>query len=180
MKAYVFLATGYEEIEALTSVDVLRRGGFEVITVSMQNEKEAVGSHGIKVIADSTFAECDLRDADALILPGGMPGTKALDSNEELAKALKNQFEAGRLVAAICAAPSVLGHIGLLKGKKATCYPGFEQELEGAEFVDVLAVGDGNIVTGKSIGGAMDFALTIYEKLCGKESRKNLEKTLCR
>lgn len=180
MKAYIFLANGYEEVEALTTVDVLRRGNFEVVMVSMQEDADTVGSHGIRVIADAVFDSCDFRDADAIILPGGMPGTKKLDEDERVRRVVKSQYDAGRLVAAICAAPSVLGHLGILKGKNAVCFPGFEKELTGATVVEGLACGDCNVVTGKSMGGAMDFALTIYEKLCGRESRKKLERSLVR
>ncbi len=180
MKGYIFLANGYEEVEALATADVLRRGGVEIALVSMQESREAKGSHGICVLADSTFKEGAYEDADVLILPGGMPGTKTLDGHKGLAEVIKSQFNKGKLVAAICAAPSVLGHLGILKGRKATCFPGFEKELGGAEFVDRPAVIDGNVVTGKSMGTAVDFGLAVYAKLCGEDKASELEKRLVR
>ena len=180
MKTYVFLANGFEEVEALTAVDILRRGGVEVVMVSMQGTREAVGSHGINVKTDASFAECSFDDADALVIPGGMPGTRTLDAHEGLRAAYLKQFKAGKIVAAICAAPSVLGHLGILEGRKAVCYPGFEEELEGATVLCESAVVDGNVITGRSMGAATDFALALLKELCGKEAADKVEKGLYR
>lgn len=180
MKAYIFLANGYEEVEALTTVDILKRGGVDVTMVSMQEDTATCGAHGIRVTADITFAESEYKDADALILPGGMPGTKTLDNHKGLGSVLKCQAASGRLVAAICAAPSVLGHLGLLEGKKAVCFPGFESELIGAKVLGEGSLRDGNVVTGRSMGTAVDFALTLFEAMAGKSAREGLEKSLHR
>ncbi|MDY3068807.1 MAG: DJ-1 family glyoxalase III [Parabacteroides sp.] len=160
-KAFVFLADGFEEIEALGTVDVLRRAGIEVTTVSINNEKCVKGAHNITVTADICFGEASFDGADALILPGGMPGSKNLNECEPLKEALLQQYRENRIVAAICAAPLVLGGLGLLKGKKATCYPSFEPTLIGAEVTSEPAVTDGNVITGKGPGFVFDFALAL-------------------
>ena len=129
---YLFLAEGFEEIEALCPIDMLRRAGIEVKSVSITSDKTVVGAHGISVLADITFADLDIADADMLILPGGMPGTKNLLAFEPLVSMLKVFGGCGGDISAICAAPMILGRSGLLKSKIATCYPGFEDELFGA------------------------------------------------
>lgn len=165
-KVYVFLATGFEEIEALGTIDILRRGKVDVKSVSLENSKQVVGSHGIPVISDLVFDEVDFSKAEMLILPGG---TVRINEHEGLRKQVKIFVEAGKNVSAICAAPMVLGTLGLLKGKNATAYPGFEQYLEGAN-VDKTAsvIKDGNIITGRGPGLTMDFALKIVEVLKGQ------------
>ena len=132
-KAYIFLADGFEEIEGLTVVDILRRAGVEIQMVSIMGRKELTGSHGIPVVADAVFEEVDFSDGTLFVLPGGMPGTKRLAAHEGLAALLKEKNAEGKRLAAICAAPSVLGGLGLLKGRRAACYPGFEEALTGAE-----------------------------------------------
>ena len=165
---YVFLANGFEEVEALTPVDVLRRGGVDVKTVGIGG-KTVTGSHHIPVTADLSEDEVDFAALSGVVLPGGMPGTKNLDASETVKAALDVAADKGALVAAICAAPSVLGHNGLLKGKRATCFPGFESELTGATLCDDLAVTDGNVVTGKGAGAALPFALALLAYLKGAD-----------
>ena len=130
-KAIVFLANGFEEMEATGTVDVLRRGGIGVKTVSITNERKVVGAHHMEYMADALFSEIDFSDVDALILPGGMPGSSNLNECEPLKERLIEQYKNNKIVAAICAAPMVLGGLGLLKGRRATCYPGFEPKLIG-------------------------------------------------
>ena len=164
---FVFLATGFEEIEALTPVDVLRRAGLNVQTVSVMNEQTVVGAHGIPVVADKMFAEIKPEDAEMLLLPGGLPGATNLDEHAGLSELILKFAEAGKPLAAICAAPLVFGNRGLLDGKKATCYPGFETYLQGAEYTANLVEVDGNFITGKGPGAALEFAFVIVEKYCG-------------
>ncbi|HCC52341.1 MAG TPA: DJ-1 family protein, partial [Porphyromonadaceae bacterium] len=135
MKALVFLATGFEELEAIGTIDILRRGEIETVTVSVTGHKTVTGVHGIPVIADELFENIDCTRFDALVLPGGGPGSENLNKHEGLRKALVDAYENNRLLAAICASPRVFGSLGLLKGKKATCYPGIEPELTGATLV---------------------------------------------
>ena len=171
---YVFLAEGFEEVEALTPVDTLRRAGKTVKTVGV-GSKTVSGAHGIPVVADLTENEIALdTELEMVVLPGGMPGTLNLEKSSTVQKAVRYAAENGRFVAAICAAPSVLGHMGLLAGKAATCYPGFESELTGAKPAAVPAVRDGNFITGRGPGAAMDFALLLAETLCGKEKSEAL------
>jgi 4-methyl-5(b-hydroxyethyl)-thiazole monophosphate biosynthesis len=173
-KAYLFLATGFEETEAIGTVDVLRRGEVQLITVSITGALVVSGAHGIPVVADQLFEDADFSDADALILPGGGPGSQMLNGHEALKKQLVRQYEQNRLVAAICAAPLVLGGLGLLKGKKATCYPGIEPQLTGAILTGVPAVADGNIITGKGPGLVFDFGLAILAALHGTETANSV------
>lgn len=156
---YVFLAEGFEEIEALTPVDVLRRAGLDVRTVSVGVDRSVRGAHGITVEADILFGETDYSDASMLILPGGMPGTTHLREFEPLCRLLVSAHERGVQLAAICAAPMVLGELGLLRGREAICYPGFEDRLIGAELSDKKVVVDGDILTAAGMGVALDFAL---------------------
>ncbi len=166
---YVFLANGFEEIEALTPTDILRRAKLEVKTVGVSAEK-IVSSHGVTVTPDITCDQISLDDdLDMVVLPGGMPGTLNLEANEQVQKAVDFCAENDRFIAAICAAPSILGHKGLLKGKKAVCFPGFEKDLEGAQIVDKLAVVDGKIITAKGAGACIEFGLTLAQLLSGDE-----------
>ena len=165
-KAYVFLAEGFEDVEALIPVDVLRRGGVEVVTVSVDADSQVVESaHGVQMVADRMFDECDFSDADLLMLPGGMPGASNLNAHEGVRQALVKQADGGRRVAAICAAPLVLGGLGLLRGRRATCYPGFEQTLEGATYTGELCTVDGNITTGEGPAAAFPFAYSLLAQL---------------
>ncbi|MCQ2417429.1 MAG: DJ-1/PfpI family protein [Oscillospiraceae bacterium] len=171
---YVFLAEGCEEIEALTPVDCLRRAGKQVITVGV-GSKVITGSHGISITADMTENEVQLNDSlEMVVLPGGMPGTLHLGESEAVKSAVMYAFSHDRFVTAICAAPSVLGDMGLLKGKKAVCYPGFETRMTGCISADQSAVRDGKIITGKGPGAAMDFSLLLVEALCGSEKKEQL------
>ena len=165
-KVYVFLADGFEDIEALIPVDVLRRGGVDVTTVSVVEGSQIVESaHRVQMVADALFDDVDLSDADLLLLPGGMPGASNLNAHEGLREALLRQNAAGRRIAAICAAPLVLGGLGLLRGKRATCYPGFEQTLEGATYTADLCTVDGNITTGEGPAAALPFAYSLLAQL---------------
>lgn len=177
-KAYIFLADGFEEIEGLTVVDILRRAGIEIRMISIMGRKQITGSHGIVVEADEVFENADLEDGTLLILPGGMPGTRYLGAHKELGELLQKAAVSGRQVAAICAAPSVLGGLGLLKGRKATCYPGFEDQLTGAEVSMEPVVVSGNVTTSRGMGTAIPFALTLVAGIQGQEAADQLGKSI--
>lgn len=162
---YVFFAEGFEEIEGLTVVDLLRRAEVEVKMIGVTSETEVTGSHGISVKMDAALADVSLETATALVLPGGMPGTKNLGKSEQVNTFLKEADQKGILIGAICAAPSVLGDLGLLKGKRAVCYPGFEDRLKGAEIVCDEVVEDGNIITSRGMGTAISFGLALIAGL---------------
>lgn len=174
LKVCVFLADGFEEIEGLTVVDLLRRAGIETTMVSISENIVVSGTHGIRVEADRLFGEVDYKDIDMLVLPGGMPGTKKLGNNKELGMLIKEFNEKGKWIGAICAAPSILGEMGILRKRKAVCYPGFEEKLAGADYVDEKVVLDGNIITSKAMGTAISFSGKIIEVLCGKEKADNI------
>ena len=177
-KAAVFFADGFEEIEGLTPVDCLRRCEKEVVTVGVGGVI-IKGSHGIPVITDMEDNELKLTDAiEMIILPGGMPGTLNLEKNETVQKAIDYCVENNIPIAAICAAPSILGHKGLLEGKKAVCYPGFEQELKGAQVLDEAVCVDGSIITSCGMGSAIKFSHAIIEKLFDKARADRLIRTL--
>ena len=175
-KAYVFLADGFEEIEGLTVVDILRRAGADTQTVSVMGRKEITGSHRITLQADLVFEETSFEDGTLFVLPGGMPGTKHLGAHEGLTSLLKKAAAEGKRVAAICAAPSVLGDLGLLEGKHAVCYPGFEDRLKGAQVEFTPVVTDGNITTSRGMGTAIPFALSLAVQLTGTEKAEELAK----
>ena len=166
---YIFLADGYETVEALAVVDMMKRAALPLTMVSMNDSLTVTTSHRVEMKADRLFKDCDLSDAEMLILPGGMPGTVNLEANEKLMALVKSHGEAGKAVAAICAAPRILGKLGLLKGKKATCYPGNERYLEGAEYTGEKVESDGNCITSRGMGTAVLFGAAIIEKLLGKE-----------
>lgn len=163
----VFLADGFEEIEALATVDILRRAGVDVVTVGVGSHLPK-GAHGIAVCVDMTENELNVEAIDGVVLPGGMPGTTNLEASDIVQKAVAYSVEHGLLLAAICAAPSILGHKGYLVGKQATCYPGFEAELTGAVLRDGVVV-DGNIITACGAGVAVDFALSLVKYLVSAE-----------
>ena len=177
-KAYVFLADGFEEIEGLTVVDVLRRAGVRTETVSVMETKKIDGAHGIKVEADLLFEEAEAESADMIVLPGGMPGTVHLGEHQRLAELLQSFAASDRKVAAICAAPSVLGGLGILKNKKAACYPGFEEKLEGAQVFTDPVVKDGNITTSRGVGTAISFALELISQLEGEVKARQIKKSI--
>lgn len=168
---YVMLANGFEEVEALTVVDVLRRANFDVQIVSITHSFQVEGAHGVIVNADNIFTEVSLAESELVVLPGGMPGALNLRNDETLCAVLKKRASENLAVAAICAAPFILGELGILQGKRATCYPGFEDKLAGATVTGAMVEWDGNIITGKGPAAAMEFALTIVEALAGKGVR---------
>ena len=170
-KVYVFLADGFEDVEALIPVDVLRRGGVEVVTVSITDFPLVQSAHGVNIEADVMIEQCDFSDADLLFLPGDMPGASNLFANKEVCKALVDQYAAGKKVAAICASPAVvLAPLGILDGKRATCYPGFEQALADATYTADLVTVDGNITTGEGPAAAFPFAYELLSQLVNKQT----------
>lgn len=171
-KVNLFLADGFEEVEALAVVDVLRRGGIELDMVSVMPQLEVTGSHGIKVTADKMFE--DATEADVIVLPGGMPGTLNLKNHKGLTDMIMEYNQAGKLLTAICAAPTVYGEMGLLEGKDATCYPGMEDGLVGANKKTDMVVCDGNFITSRGMGTAIEFGLVILSVLKDKETAKDL------
>jgi len=174
----IYLASGFEEIEAIVPADILKRAGFQVNLISVTGSKSVTGAHGITIITDALFEDSNYNNLDMILLPGGMPGSKNLDEHIGLRKAILQHDQNGKDIAAICAAPMVLGHLGLLKEKKACCYPGVEKELEGAIISDSCVAIDGNIITAKGIGSAIDFALAIVEKYQDKASAEKLAKQM--
>lgn len=162
-KIAVFLAVGFEEIEAVSTIDVLRRGGMEVDIVSVSGNQDVEGSHGIIIKSDKLFFDVDYSDYDVLVLPGGMPGAENLMKHEGLSALLQEFGDQDKKLAAVCAAPMVLGELSLLEGRDAICYPGFEEHLKGAHISFRSIVRDGNVVTGKGAGVAMDFGLEILK-----------------
>lgn len=166
---YIFLANGFEEIEGLMVVDLLRRAGIEITMVSIGDAKEVMGGHGIPIIADTLFEDVIFENANMLILPGGMPGTTNLLEHKGVVKLLQKHNSENQMIAAICAAPSVLGMNGILEGKRATCYPGFEEKLKGAIYTNEKVVKDKNVITSKGLGTAIEFALSIIEYYKGNE-----------
>lgn len=175
-KAYVFLADGFETVEALAVVDILRRAGVEVVTVGVSGSRDIVSAQKVTVKADKMLADGEYTDGDVVFLPGGMPGTLNLEADKKVLDIVKKQYEAGKIVTAICAAPSILGHLDLLRGKKATCFPGYEKDLYGAELKEERVVEDGNIITSRGMGTAIDLGLKLAERLCGSEVSEKIAK----
>ena len=173
----VLLADGFEDIEALTPEDMLRRAGLEVLTVGITS-KIAVGAHGISVICDKLPEEIDLDMISTVILPGGMPGSLNLDASAFTDEILKSVNARGGRIAAICAAPLVLGRRGLLEGRRATCYPGFENELVGATVTDEPVITDGNITTARGMGVALEFSKELISLLVAKEKAEELSSAI--
>lgn len=178
MKAYIFLAEGFEEAEAMIPVDILRRADIEIDTVSVTGEKIVTSSHRVPVVADKLFSEITVKADDYLILPGGMPGTTHLMAHEGLNLLIKKHYDAGNEVAAICAAPSVLGKLGILEGKEAIVFPGFEHNLLGATISTKSVVKSDNVITGKGMGVAIPFALKIVETIKGKETADKVKNAI--
>jgi 4-methyl-5(b-hydroxyethyl)-thiazole monophosphate biosynthesis len=176
----LFLADGFEEIETLTVVDVLRRAGENIDMISVTPNEIVVGAHGVSILCDKNFVNCDFYDAqpDMLVLPGG-PGTEALAKHEGLCKLLVTYMGKNLPVAAICAAPSVLGRLDLVKGRNVVCYPGYEHYMKGATIVDQQVVIDGNLITGRGPGAAAQFALSIVEFLENKKLAESLVEAMC-
>ena len=171
---YVFLATGFEDIEAIAPVDIMRRAGLEVQTVSITGEEIVTSAHGVGIDSDLMLSEDDFSQAEMLVLPGGLPGSTNLDACKPLTEAIKRHFESGGPIAAICAAPLVYGHLGLLQGRRATCYPGVERELKGATYTAAIVERDGNIITGKGPAAAFEFGYTIVDFFLGEGASQPL------
>lgn len=177
-KLYIHLAEGFEEIEAITIIDVLRRAGLNVISVSVTENQFVKGSHNIEVKADLLFEDVDYADGEMIILPGGMPGSKNLNEHEGLKQQIIDYQKNGKYLAAICAAPIVFGSLGILKGKRAVCYPGYETHLIGADVQGSPYIVDGKIITGRGVGAALKFSLEIVRILKGEESAIHLRKAM--
>ena len=171
---YLFLADGFEIIEAMSPLDMLRRAKIETVTVGVTG-KNVTASCGVTVTADITIDEFAYCDVQAIILPGGMPGTTNLEANAAVQSAIDKAVDENKLVCAICAAPSVLGHKGLLSGKEATCYPGFEDALEGARLSDNYVAVDGNFITARGAGVSVEFGLAIVAKLKGEDEAQRVK-----
>ena len=168
-KIGIFMANGCEEIEGLTVVDIVRRAGIEIETISITDENKVTSSHEITFETDTTKDKVDFSCYDGIVLPGGMPGTTNLGADETVNKVIKEFAQEGKLVCAVCAAPSVLGLAGILEGKKATCYPGYEDKLLGANFIKEKVVVDGNVITSRGLGTTIPFALEIVRYFSGDE-----------
>ena len=179
-KVYIFFADGFEDIEGLTVVDLLRRAGIDIKTVSIKETTQIQTSHGITMLTDTTFSETDFTDADMLVLPGGMPGTKYLAAYKPLPDLLTDFNSKGKKIAAICAAPSVFSGLGFLKGKKATSYPSFMEVIakDGAQTSEDSVVVDGNITTSRGLGTAIDFALSLIAQLENDEKAKEIAESV--
>lgn len=171
MKAVIFLADGFEEVEALTPWDILKRAGVNVTLVSVSGKSTVTGAHGLEVKADAS----DVPDADLYVLPGGMPGTLNLASSKKVTDAVVEAYGKNKFIGAICAAPSVLGGLGILKNKRAVCFPGFEEKLTGYVKIDSKVVRDGNVITAKGMGVAQEFALALTEALFDAEKAKAIK-----
>ncbi len=171
-KVAIFFGNGFEEIEALTVVDLCRRAGIDTQMVSITGSDVVTGSHAISVKMDVLFEDLDFSTLDMMVLPGGNPGTKNLEAHEGLMERLDGFYAEGKYIAAICAAPSIFGHRGYLKGRKACCFPEFEKDLENAIVTTENVAKDAHVITSRGMGTAMDFGLLIVETLCGTEVAK--------
>lgn len=174
---YVFLADGFEEVEAITPIDYLRRADIDVVTVGVTGSS-VTGAHNITVKCDVNVDEIDITKAQGVVLPGGMPGTLNLEKSETVQDAIDYCVKNNLLISAICAAPSILGHKNLLENKNAVCFPGFESELYGAKIADGFAVTDSNIITAKGAGAASEFAFEIIKYLCDDEVAAKIKATV--
>ena len=177
-KIAIFFAEGYEEIEALTVVDVCRRCGLEIDMVSVTEETMVRSSHGVTVRMDKTYSQLNFAEVDMLVLPGGMPGTRNLEAHEGLMSQVDAFYRDGKYIAAICAAPSIFGHRGILKGRRACCFPGFEGHLEGAEVTEGPVEISDHVVTSRGMGTAVNFALAIAGIFCGRDKAEEMAKTI--
>ena len=169
-KVYEFLATGFEDIEALIPLDIMRRAGVDFKTVSITRDLYVESAHGVSIKADMLIEDADMSDADLIMLPGGLPGATNLNAHNGVKKAIIEQNARGKMIGAICAAPMVLGGIGLLQGRRATCYPGFEKYPEGAEYTHELCTVDGNITTGEGPAAALPYAYTLLAALTDRQT----------
>ena len=175
---FIHLANGFEEIEAITPVDVLRRAGCEVTMVSVTGKREVTSARGVAVQSDMLFEDMDYTRADVILFPGGQPGSDNLARHEGLKKVIIEFNRQGKIIAAICAAPIVLANAGILQGKRVTCFPGMESRLKGAICTGNPVEIDGNIITGKAAGAAMKFSLALTEQLFGKSKAEELKKIM--
>lgn len=178
MNAFIFLAEGFEEIEAIAPVDILRRGNVNTYTISISDSLNVTSSRGITIVADKKIDEIIISKEDILILPGGAPGTQNLGKSEPLLNLLRAHHNTKSMIAAICAAPSIVGKLGLLKGVKATCYPGVELSLEGAHFLNQPVVIDKNFITAQGAGVSINFGLAILESIKGKDVSDEIRKKM--
>ena len=174
----VLLADGFEEVEALTVVDLLRRAKVYVDTVSIMDDYTVRGSHGINVQTEDLFDEVNFAEFDRIVLPGGMPGTTNLKAHSGVRKIVKEFADEGKYVAAICAAPTILADLGLLKGKRVTCYPAMEKEIPGAVITRAPVTVDGTIITSRGVGTAIDFALELIQTLEGREKTEEIAESI--
>jgi len=174
----VHLAEGFEEIEAVTIIDVLRRAGMNVVTVSVTGNQVVKGAHDIEIKADLLYDKVDYDGGAMIILPGGMPGAKNLNEHEGLKSQIVNYKNNDKYLAAICAAPIVLGNLGILKGRRAVCYPGYEAHLTGADILSDSYIVDDKIITGRGVGAALNFSLEIVRLLKGEELSLKLRKAM--
>ena len=168
MKAYIFLADGFEELEVVYPISLLREAQIETLSVSINGSKSVSSSHGVTIFADVLFEDVDLFDAEIIILPGGQPGTDNLSKYSPLEKVIRYYYDK-KYIAAICAAPSILGKMGLLENRKAICYPGYEGEMKGAQVMDSKVVVDGNVITAIGPGVAKDFAYEIIKHIASED-----------
>jgi protein deglycase len=177
-KVFIHLANGFEEVEAITPVDVLRRAGCEVTLVSVSGKLAVTSARGLVVQSDGLFEDMDYSVADVILFPGGQPGSDNLTKHAGLKKLIPEFHRQGKMIAAICAAPMVLANAGILEGKRVTCFPGTESRLKGAVCTGNAVEIDGNIITGKAAGAAMKFSLALTEKLFGKSKADELKKIM--
>ncbi len=177
-KIGVFLATGFEECEALLVVDIARRAGLDLKTISVTGEKEVTSSHNVTIIADLLLGGVDFKEMDMIVLPGGMPGTKNLEACEPLMEQVEAFYKDGKCISAICAAPSIFGHKGFLKGRNAVSYPEFESHLEGAEVSRNSVEVSEHVTTSRGLGTAIDFGLAIVERYKGKAEADRIAKAI--
>lgn len=173
MKVNLFLVEGFETVEALAVADVLKRGGVAVDIISVMDAEYVTSAQNITVKADYKFSEYNYDETDLFFLPGG-PGTSNYEKKQELLDLIKEKFEAGKRIAAICAAPSILGHLGILAGKKATCFPGYEKDLYDAEFVATRVITDGNVTTSRGMGTSIDLGLELVKLLVSEEKAEEV------
>ncbi|MBO4928131.1 MAG: DJ-1/PfpI family protein [Clostridiales bacterium] len=177
-KVTVFIADGTEESECIITVDLLRRAGIETELVSYNSSREVVTSHNVKIITDKAFDEASFEDSDMLFLPGGKKGVANLSVSENVLSAVKDQAQKGKYIAAVCAGPTILGQLGLLEGKNTTCFPGFEDKLEGANCTGEGVVADGKILTGRGLGFSIDLAIKMIEVLEGEDTAQKIKKQI--
>ncbi len=178
---YVFLANGFEMTEALVPVDMMRRAGIDVITAAVGGSKTVVSSHRVPVAADSLAEEIDYDGAEAVVLPGGQPGADNLYASAVVKRAVTGAYERGAVIGAICAAPYIFGRLGILRGRRAVCFPGYERELAGADVVDAPSVTDGRVITAKAAGCAYHFGYSLISALRGEDAaRRVADSMFCR